>query len=97
MYRGHSVFAFQPVVKDAPECVETLLFFDAEAAFCRSCEFSAAFERVVGDGDNAIIAVTEKLAAACGDVIAEYTKKNASPLVTVIPDRHTGEKEASKR
>ena len=60
-------------------------------------EFSAAFERVVGDGDNAIIAVTEKLAAAWGDVIAEYTKKNASPLVTVIPDRHTGEKEASKK
>ncbi len=59
-------------------------------------EFVAAFERAVQCEDNAIIAVTEKLSAICGDVIAAYTKKNARPLVTVIPDRHTGEKEASQ-
>lgn len=43
--------------------------------------------------DVGIVLVTEKLAGESEDIIREYVKSNARPLVTVIPDRHAGEKE----
>ncbi len=60
-------------------------------------EFTSSFSRATAMEGVGIIMVTEKLHTECGDIIENYTKKNVSPLVTVIPDRHAGEKEASRK
>lgn len=60
-------------------------------------EFEEAFGKAVSRADIGIVLVTEKLAELGGDLISNYVKANASPLITVIPDRHAGEKEAVRK
>lgn len=60
-------------------------------------ELEEAFGRAVAREDIGIVLITEKLAALGRDLIEEYVKANASPLITVIPDRHAGEKEALRK
>ena len=60
-------------------------------------EFSESFQKAVCREDVGILLITELLAKQYGDIIGAYTKNSPRPIITVIPDRHTAEREASQK
>lgn len=46
-------------------------------------------EKVCRDEDVAIVLITEKLVAACQDIVFEYKLKSRRPLIVEMPDRES--------
>ena len=49
----------------------------------------SAVEAAAADPEIAVLLITEKLAALCGDLIIPMKQSAQRPLVVVIPDRHS--------
>ena len=49
----------------------------------------AAVEAAAADPEIAVLLITEKLAALCGDLIIPMKQSAQRPLVVEIPDRHS--------
>lgn len=50
---------------------------------------SKALEDVCRDEEVAIVLITEKLVAACQDIVFEYKLKSRRPLIVEMPDRES--------
>ena len=51
-------------------------------------EFRKAFDEAVGNKENAVILITEKLSALDPGYIEEQKINNRIPLIVELPDRH---------
>ena len=49
----------------------------------------SAVEAAAADPEIAVLLITEKLAALCGDLIIPMKQSAQRPLVVEIPDRHS--------
>ena len=49
----------------------------------------SAVEAAAADPEIAVLLITEKLAALCGDLIIPMKQSTQRPLVVEIPDRHS--------
>lgn len=52
-------------------------------------EVRAALEHACADEDVGLVLVTDKLVAACAEVVFEYKLKRKKPLIVEMPDRHS--------
>ena len=52
-------------------------------------EVRSAVEAAAADPEIAVLLITEKLAALCGDLIIPMKQSAQRPLVVEIPDRHS--------
>ncbi|MEG0768918.1 MAG: V-type ATP synthase subunit F [Ruthenibacterium sp.] len=52
-------------------------------------EVRAALERACADEEIGLVLMTDKLIAACADIVFEYKLKRKKPLIVEMPDRHS--------
>ena len=52
-------------------------------------EVRAALDTACADPDVGLVLVTDKLVAACADVVFEYKLNRRRPLIVEMPDRHS--------
>ena len=78
------------VITDSTETQVGLRLAGIEGVVVREeSQVRSAAEAAAADPEIAVLLITEKLAALCGDLIIPMKQSAQRPLVVEIPDRHS--------
>ena len=78
------------VITDSTETQGGLRLAGIEGVVVREeSQVRSAVEAAAADPEIAVLLITEKLAALCGDLIIPMKQSAQRPLVVEIPDRHS--------